>query len=164
MIFLCFSYGTACLSWIVQSCPEYISRLIFLDPICFALFEPYVVYNFVYRIPYKLGHLYMYYFVCRELGISYVISRHFWWTQNNLFLEQIPSKTNENLRTYVLLSGRDCIVNVDLVKNYLIEHDIEYYWASKLSHGGFMHDRQSWEKICQWIATNLTNRHIEFIF
>jgi len=154
MIFLCFSYGTACLSWIVQSCPEYISRLIFLDPICFVLFEPYVVYNFVYRIPYKLGHLYMYYFVCRELGISYVISRHFWWTQNNLFLEQIPSKTNENLRTYVLLSGRDCIVNVDLVKNYLIEHDIEYYWASKLSHGGFMHDRQSWEKICQWIATN----------
>lgn len=152
-IFIGHSYGTACLSWIVKGCPEYISRLIFVDPICFALFEPYVVYNFVYRIPYKLGHLYMYYFVCRELGISYVISRHFWWTQNNLFLEQIPSKTNTNLRTFVLLSSRDCIVNVDLVKDYLIEHDIEYYWAPKLSHGGFMHDKQSWEKICQWIST-----------
>ncbi|CAF1372936.1 unnamed protein product, partial [Adineta ricciae] len=88
-IFIGHSYGTACLSWIVQKCPQYISRLIFLDPICFSLFEPYVIYNFVYRKPYKLGHLYMYYFVCRELGISYVISRHFWWTQNNLFLEQI---------------------------------------------------------------------------
>ncbi|CAF0812700.1 unnamed protein product [Rotaria sp. Silwood1] len=151
-IFIGHSYGTACLSWIVQKCPQYISRLIFLDPICFALFEPYVVYNFVYRIPYQLGHLYMYYFVCRELGISYVISRHFWWTQNNLFIEQIPSYTNKILRTHVLLSGHDCIVNVHLIKDYLIDNDIDYYWAPSLSHGGFMHDKESWEKICQWIA------------
>ncbi|CAF4175180.1 unnamed protein product [Rotaria sordida] len=151
-IFIGHSYGTACLSWIVQKCPQYISRLIFLDPICFALFEPYVVYNFVYRIPYRLGHLYLYYFVCRELGISYVISRHFWWTQNNLFIEQIPSYTNKILPTHVLLSGHDCIVNVHLIKDYLIDNDIDYYWAPNLSHGGYMHDKESWEKICQWIS------------
>jgi pimeloyl-ACP methyl ester carboxylesterase len=147
-----FSYGTACLSWIVKKCPEYISRLIFLDPICFALFEPYVIYNFVYRMPYKLGHLYMYYFVCRELGISYMISRHFWWTQNNLFIKQIPSHSNKILPTYVLLSGRDCIVNVHLVKDYLIDNKIDYYWAPNLSHGGYMQDKKSWEQICQWIS------------
>ena len=53
------SYGTTCLSWIVQKCPQYISRIIFIDPICFRLFEPYVVYNFIYRTPYKLSHLYL---------------------------------------------------------------------------------------------------------
>ncbi|CAF1316487.1 unnamed protein product [Adineta steineri] len=151
-IFIGHSYGTACLSWIVQKRPQSISRLIFIDPICFALFEPYVIYNFVYRIPYKLGHLYMYYFVCRELGISYVISRHFWWTQNNLFIEQIPSQSNKRLPTYVLLSGQDCIVNVHLVKDYLIENKIDYYWAPNLSHGGYMHDKESWEHVCQWIS------------
>ena len=147
-----FSYGTVCLSWIIQKCPQYISRLVFLDPICFALFEPYVVYNFVYRIPYKLKHLYMYYFVCRELGISYVISRHFWWTQNNLFFEQIPSFSSKTLPIHVLLSGQDCIVNVHLIKDYLVDNNVDYYWASNLSHGGYMHDQESWDKICQWIA------------
>ena len=94
----------------------------------------------------------MYYFVCRELGISYVISRHFWWTQNNLFLEQIRNESKEILPTYVLLSGRDCIVNVHLVKEYLINNKIDYYWARNLSHGDFMHHRDSWEQICQWIS------------
>ncbi|CAF2427292.1 unnamed protein product [Rotaria sp. Silwood2] len=151
-IFIGHSYGTACLSWIVQKCPQYISRLIFIDPICFALFEPYVVYNFVYRTPYKLTHLYMYYFVCRELGISYVVSRHFWWTQNNLYLEQIPSCSNEKLPTYIFLSGRDCIINADLVRDYLINNHIDYYWAPNLSHGSFIHDNNSWKKICEWIS------------
>lgn len=95
----------------------------------------------------------MYYFVCRELGISYVISRHFWWTQNNLFLEQINSQsTKHHLPIHVLLSGRDCIVNVHLIKEYLKAKHIDYYWAPKLSHGGYMHDKTSWEQICQWIS------------
>ena len=94
----------------------------------------------------------MYYFVCREIGISYVISRHFWWTQNNLFIEQTPVKAKQAVPIHVLLSSNDCIVNVHLVKEYLIKHQIDYYWALKLSHGGFMHDRPSWEMICQWLS------------
>jgi len=154
MKFSCFSlsYGTVCLSWVVQTCPQYISRLIFIDPICFALFEPYVVYNFIYRTPYKLGHLYMYYFVCREMGTSYVISRHFWWTQNNLYAEQIRSSSNKQLSTYVLLAGRDCIINADLVRDYLINNKIDYYWAPNLSHGDYMRDKASWKKISEWIS------------
>ncbi|CAF1449162.1 unnamed protein product [Adineta steineri] len=151
-IFIGHSYGTACLSWIVQKCPQYISRLIFIDPICFALFEPYVVYNFVYRTPYKLGHLYMYYFVCREMGISHVIGRHFWWTQNNLYIEQIRSCSNKQLPTHVLLSGRDCIINAPLIRDYLNDNNIDNYWATNLSHGDYMHDKDSWKKICEWIS------------
>ena len=94
----------------------------------------------------------MYYFVCRELGISYVVSRHFWWTQNNLYIEQLPVYSNEILPTYVFLSGRDCIVNVHLVKDYLIENHINYHWAPKISHGGFMYDKESMKKICEWIS------------
>ncbi|CAF1156128.1 unnamed protein product [Didymodactylos carnosus] len=146
-IFIGHSYGTACLSWITKNCPEYVSKLIFIDPICFELFEPYVIFNFVYRKPYRLGHLYMYYFVCRELGISHVISRHFWWFQNILFAEQLPT----NIQTKVFLSGRDCIVNVHLVKDYLNENRIDFHWAPKLSHGGYMQDKHSWDKIAEWI-------------
>jgi hypothetical protein len=146
------SYGTACLSWIVKKCPEYISKLIFIDPICFALFEPFVVYNFVYRAPAKLAHLYMYYFVCREMGISYVVSRHFWWTQNNLYLEELRSCTEKPLPVLVLLAGRDCIINARLVRDYLVDEQIVCHWAPNISHGGYLHDQGSWEKIAQWIS------------
>ena len=95
----------------------------------------------------------MYYFVCRELGISYVISRHFWWTQNNLFIDQIPSAGEKrSVPTHVLLSGQDCIVNVHLVKDYLIENQIDYYWAPGLSHGDFMRRPDTWEKVCEWLS------------
>ena len=147
-----FSYGTACLSWIVQKCPEYISKLIFLDPICFALFEPYVVYNFVYRTPEKLPNLLMYYFICRELGISYVVSRHFWWTQNNLYLEQIRQCSKANLPVFVLLASHDCIINPHFIRDYLKENGIDHYWAKGLLHGAFMYDTKSWHQISQWIS------------
>lgn len=94
----------------------------------------------------------MYYFVCREMGISYVVSRHFWWTQNNLYIEQIPSNLDKRIPTFVLLSGHDCIVNAHLVRDYLTDYNIETFWAPNISHGGFMHDRDSWEKICEWIS------------
>lgn len=95
----------------------------------------------------------MYYFVCRELGISYVVSRHFWWTQNNLYFEQIRSPSNEPIQTYVLLSGRDCIINAHLIKDYLVDNNIDYYWAPNLSHGEYMRDPDSWKKICGWITS-----------
>ncbi len=94
----------------------------------------------------------MYYFVCREMGISHVVSRHFWWTQNNLYIEQLRSCSDKKLPTYVLLGGRDCIVNAHLVKDYLTNYNIDYYWAPNISHGGYMHDKDSWEKICEWIS------------
>ena len=86
------------------------------------------------------------------MGISYVINRHFWWTQNNLYIEQIRSCSDENLRIYVLLGGRDCIVNSHLVKDYLTNYNIEYHWAPNISHGGYVHDKDSWKKLCEWIS------------
>jgi hypothetical protein len=86
------------------------------------------------------------------MGISYVVSRHFWWTQNNLYIEQIRSCPNKKLRTHVLLSGRDCVINPYLVRDYLIDNNVDYYWAPSISHGGYMHDKDSWEKICEWIS------------
>jgi len=86
------------------------------------------------------------------MGISYVVSRHFWWTQNNLYIEQLRSSTNTKLPTYVLLSERDCIVNTRRVRDYLTDYNIEYHWAPKICHGGFMHDKMSWQKVCQWIS------------
>lgn len=126
--------------------------MIFIDPICFSLFEPYVVYNFVYRTPHKLGHLWMFYFVCREMGISYVVSRHFWWMHNNLYIEQLHSCSEKKFPIYVLLAEHDCIVNTHLVKDYLANSNIDCYWVPDISHGGYMHDKNCWKKICQWIS------------
>lgn len=92
----------------------------------------------------------MYYFVCRELGISYVVSRHFWWTENNLYIEQIRQCSNDKIQTHIILAGRDCIVNSPSVRDYLHENNIDYYWVPNISHGGFMRDKGSWEKISEW--------------
>ncbi|CAF4824592.1 unnamed protein product, partial [Rotaria sp. Silwood2] len=70
----------------------------------------------------------------------------------NFYLEQITSCSNEKLPTYIFLSGRDCIINADLVRDYLINNHIDYYWAPNLSHGSFIHDNNSWKKICEWIS------------
>lgn len=96
----------------------------------------------------------MYYFVCRELGISYVVSRHFWWTQNNLYLEQIRSCSEQKLPVFVLLAARDCIVNAHVVRDYLIDNQIDYYWAPKLFHAGCIYNHKCWETISQWISPN----------
>ena len=94
----------------------------------------------------------MHYFVGRELGISYVVSRHFWWTQNNLYIEQIRSRSENRWPIFVLLAARDCIVNSRSVRDYLIDNEIDYYWAANLSHGGYMLDRDCWRKIAEWIS------------
>jgi pimeloyl-ACP methyl ester carboxylesterase len=147
-VFIGHSYGTACLSWILQKRPQIVSKAIFIDPVCFELSKPDVIYNFVYRKPKNVGQLFMWYFVCKELGIAYLIGRHFWWFQNVLFAHQLPKS---NHHTKVFLSGSDCIINAKFVRKYLDTHQIQYHWAPKHKHGDFLLDKSSWKEIVCWI-------------
>ena len=52
----------------------------------------------------------MYYFVCSEVGVANFLQRHFDWSANSLWYEEIPH-ARDPLRSMFVLGGRDSIVN-----------------------------------------------------
>jgi hypothetical protein len=51
----------------------------------------------------------MRYFVSTELGVANLLQRHFDWTSNSLWFEEIPNARDPS-RTFFLLGGKDDIV------------------------------------------------------
>ena len=47
----------------------------------------------VYHEPFKSVEFLLHYFVARELNIAYAISRHFEWSQNIVFFEELPGSS-----------------------------------------------------------------------
>ncbi|KAJ3268418.1 hypothetical protein HK104_005377 [Borealophlyctis nickersoniae] len=86
------SLGTAAISWLLHSPTHhtYVASTVLLDPVTFLLFHPAVAYNFVYRPPTTVLELLTHYFVARELYIAHSISRHFNWSRNAVFVEDLP--------------------------------------------------------------------------
>jgi hypothetical protein len=78
-VFIGHSFGTTCVAWFVNEAPWLVHSCYFNDPVCFLLNEPDVCFNFMYRTPTNPIQLLLYYFSARELGISTVMRRHFWW-------------------------------------------------------------------------------------
>lgn len=66
-----------------------VAATILLDPVVFLLFDPTVASVFVYRDPKDSIDLLMHYFLSRELFISNALSRHFAWSYNVLFPEDL---------------------------------------------------------------------------
>jgi len=139
--FLGHSYGTIPLSWILRQHPNVVDNAVFIDPVCFELSEPDIIYNFCYKSPRALGEIFTWFFVRVELGIAYFIGRNFWWFENILFTQQLPK------RSFVFISGSDHVVNSNSVRQYLKEHNISHHYAPNHGHGGFLIDRESWIEI-----------------
>ena len=57
----------------------------------------------------------MYYFVCSEIGVANLLHRHFDWSANSLWYEEIPHAKDPSKSMFVL-GGRDSIVNSDVSK------------------------------------------------
>jgi hypothetical protein len=55
----------------------------------------------------------MYYFVCSEIGIANFLHRHFDWSANSLWYEEIPHGKDPSKSMFVL-GGKDFIVNSDV--------------------------------------------------
>ena len=90
-----------------------------------------VCYNFFYREPATVSssrpiekldgahnqdqglELLMRYFVGSELGVSNVLQRHFCWTSNSLWFEEIPNATDQS-KTFFCMGGKDIIVNTEV--------------------------------------------------
>lgn len=90
-----------------------------------------VCYNFFYRQPATVSfsrpierldgahnqdqglELLMRYFVGCELGVSNLLQRHFCWTSNSLWFEEIPNATDQS-KTFFCLGGKDIIVDTEV--------------------------------------------------
>ena len=55
----------------------------------------------------------MYYFVCSEIGVANFLHRHFDWSANSLWYEEIPHAKDPS-RSMFVLGGKDFIVNSDV--------------------------------------------------
>ncbi|KAG9086093.1 hypothetical protein FRC07_013208 [Ceratobasidium sp. 392] len=129
------SYGTALAAGIIRSTNNQTSStdsslpllpaprsLTLLDPICLLLHLPSVARNFLYRPPKHANEHELYYFACTDPGVAHTLSRHFFWTQNIIWREDLAhiGRTDQAVpRVAVVLSGSDIIVDAPAVWTYL---------------------------------------------
>ncbi|EGN95777.1 hypothetical protein SERLA73DRAFT_95386, partial [Serpula lacrymans var. lacrymans S7.3] len=110
------SYGTVVTAHMFHSEPlsSRIAATLFVDPIPFLLHLPNVAYNFVYRYPRTANEWQLWFFASRDPDISRALSRHFFWTENVLWKEDMKDRS-----VGVVLSGGDQIVDAEEVRKYL---------------------------------------------
>ena len=89
VIFIGHSYGSLLASWFVKCYPHMLLSVVLVDPICFLLFTPHLCFNFLYRPPVTPMHHMLNFFVARELHIAHTLHRHFFWTVNVLWVEDL---------------------------------------------------------------------------
>ena len=99
--------------------PEAIYKSCFVDPVTFCSWEGDVCYNFIYRKCSNAIELLMSYFVGTELGVANLLQRHFDWSSNALWCEEIPNARDPE-RTLFLVGGKDAIVNAEVKTFYII--------------------------------------------
>ena len=63
---------------------------------CFIFHLMKIATSVVYHEPFKSVEFLLHYFVARELNIAYAISRHFEWSQNIVFFEELPGSSELN--------------------------------------------------------------------
>ncbi|KAI8816126.1 uncharacterized protein EV422DRAFT_501600 [Fimicolochytrium jonesii] len=118
--FVAHSLGTVAVSWIIHSSQHssLVASAVLLDPVNLLLCDPKVAFNFLYRTPANSLELAMNYFVSREMYIANALSRHFHWSRNIMFYDDLP-KCENGLTNVVMLSDLDSIVPSERVKAYL---------------------------------------------
>ncbi|KZS98053.1 hypothetical protein SISNIDRAFT_436884 [Sistotremastrum niveocremeum HHB9708] len=117
------SNGSYAHAWLLKECSHLIKRSCFVDPVTFCSWEGDVCYNFVYKPCYSGFNLLMRYFVGTEIGVANLIQRHFDWSSNSLFFEEIPNACDPE-KTMYILGGQDAIVNAERVSKYLRSHGV----------------------------------------
>ncbi|KAI8474759.1 MAG: hypothetical protein J3K34DRAFT_517850 [Monoraphidium minutum] len=137
------SYGTFVGSRLVQQHRDRVHTLCLIDPVCFGMFMPHLLHNFIYRRPrlnvwqpdVLLRDL-MLYFASRDLHLSATFARRFYWSDMNLWPEDMPPGS------VVLLSGNDDLVHADEVKLMLEQSGshIKVMYNPHLWHGAFLLD------------------------
>lgn len=109
------SFGTITAAWFVNHFPEYISHMTLIDPVSLLLAHPEVAYNFLYRPPSTFVEWMIYYGASQEITIANCLRRNFWWYNNLLWLEDIPS----SIGVHVSLAGNDQVARTATIEEYI---------------------------------------------
>ncbi|KAG9317401.1 hypothetical protein JVU11DRAFT_1600 [Chiua virens] len=123
IVMLSHSNGSFLHAWFLKAHPEMVVRSCFVDPVTFCCWEGDMCYNFLYSRCSTGLDLLMRYFIGTELGIANTIQRHFDWSSNSLWFEEIPNARDPK-RTLVVLGGKDAILNADRIRRYLSSHGV----------------------------------------
>lgn len=88
------SFGTILSAWLLRAHPSLVSHLTLLDPVSLLLGLPDVAFNFLHKKPDRLSAGVIRLMASRELTVSHMLHRHFWWYNNILWLEDLPPHLN----------------------------------------------------------------------
>ncbi|KAL1946843.1 hypothetical protein VTO73DRAFT_14947 [Trametes versicolor] len=117
------SNGSFSHAWMLKTYSQMITRSCFVDPVTFCSWEGDLCYNFIYRPCADGLDLIIKYFVGTELGVANFLQRHFDWSSNCLWYEEIPNARDPK-KTLFVLGGKDSIIDATRVRRYLTSHGI----------------------------------------
>ncbi|KAJ8086715.1 hypothetical protein PM082_005538 [Marasmius tenuissimus] len=147
------SNGSYAHAWMLKDYPHMITRSCFVDPVTFCSWEGDVCYNFIYR-PCTTGpELLVRYFVGRELGVANLLQRHFDWSSNSLWFEEIPNARDPS-KALFLLGGKDGILNAPRVKKYLTSHGVRkglFYDPDAIHGQALLMGGEGHERVMEWL-------------
>lgn len=147
------SNGSFIHAWMLKALPHLISRSCFVDPVTFCLWEGDVCYNFFYKTCKTGFEMLMHYFICSEIGVANFLRRHFDWSANSLWYEEIPHAKDPS-RSMFVLGGEDFIVNSDRVVRYLKSHGVRkgLLYTPEHTHGqALVNGSEVFNQIMDWV-------------
>ncbi|KAG2483256.1 hypothetical protein HYH03_017854 [Edaphochlamys debaryana] len=138
------SYGTFVASRLAQLHPGRLQSLALLDPVCFGMFMPHLLANFIYRKPRTSSvGLYLkdwlFSFVSRDLHCAAALCRRFYWSDVNLWPQDIPG------RTLVAIGGKDQLIHVEEVLDFIQHYAAKILYHPTHSHAQLLTDA-SWQQ------------------
>ncbi|KAG2436358.1 hypothetical protein HXX76_006665 [Chlamydomonas incerta] len=138
------SYGTFVASRLAQLQPDRLLSLALLDPVCFGMFMPHLLANFIYREP-RTSSLsvwakdMLFNFVSRDLHCAAALCRRFYWSDVNLWPQDIPG------RTLVAIGGHDQLIHVDEVLDFIQHYAAKILYHHKHAHAELLMDA-AWQQ------------------
>jgi len=131
------SFGTLIQSCIVKQLSHFVfdQVVIFIDPVCFLIFDSRYINNFIYRQPRTPNQLLLHASCTEDLYSIYAIERHLCWYECNLWVEDIEQS---HIRTHVFFSENDDIIPVTFVEEYLKKSHINTTIFPRFKHGQFL--------------------------
>jgi len=137
------SFGSITAGWFMKQYPNMVIQLILIDPVSLLLGFPDVAHAFLHRSPSTLVEWGIHLFASSDITVSHTMYRNFWWYQNVLWLEDVPS----SIPVIIGLAGRDEILNpaavfeyINLCKKEKPEALVDTLFWPKFSHAQILFD------------------------
>jgi pimeloyl-ACP methyl ester carboxylesterase len=161
------SYGTVISSHLHHN-PETAAKIgptLLVDPVTFLVHLPDVAYNFTAREPRGANEYQLWFFAAQDMGVAHTLRRHFFWTENILWKEDIAGRD-----VTVSLSGRELIVTTETVGRYITGIDgadwkdqdwtgkgLEVLWFADCDHASVFDEKGPTQKLADVVRRYARN-------